>query len=83
MLDKEGRKDGLYLIRKKRVDHWAFALSLCYEQRVRNYEIVPGKDGKIGLKAEGANEAIKQFDDIQSLVQHYSHSQVLLQYYYQ
>ena len=68
-MDQAGRHDGLFLIRKNRDIHGAFVLSLCHDKKVTHHK-VHCTNGELGL------DAGPQFDDLQSLVEHYTQSKV-------
>uniref|UniRef100_A0A8C4Q9Q5 Uncharacterized protein n=1 Tax=Eptatretus burgeri TaxID=7764 RepID=A0A8C4Q9Q5_EPTBU len=67
IIHQQGLVDGVFLVRDCQSNHRAYVLSLCHDQKIRHFQILPHVDG--GHTVFSLDEGHTKFTDLLSLVE--------------
>lgn len=74
ILEMYNKEDGTFLIRESRSTEDSYTLSLCHNQRIKNFRISRDADGSLSLRDPGGlttEQPVKSFTSMAALVEHH------------
>ncbi|XP_071165133.1 phosphatidylinositol 3,4,5-trisphosphate 5-phosphatase 2-like isoform X5 [Mytilus edulis] len=67
---QQAKDDGSFLVRDSETLSGAYVLCLLHQNRVHQYRILPGRDGKLSVQTEGAKQE-SSYNDLNALIGDY------------